>query len=173
MDPEAAVDAASWLHPHMGAATCDGRPPQAYMVALRHVAATLDGDPAWRAWWRPAGLSACELGIVAEGRLHHLRPSADIRIEGDRVYANFTCSSPRRDGRPGDLFPLAIAEIIGIFEVIREAIGLPGLPPVPPLPALTPDARDLEVTTRSLPSEPLEPDQQEYLTLAQMQEFFG
>jgi hypothetical protein len=161
-----------WLHPHMGTTTRDGR-PQAYMVALRHVAVTLDADPDWQAWWRQGGVSDCELGIVAEGRLDHLRPSADIRRAGAEVRANFTCSPPRYDGRPTDLFPLAITEITGMFEVIREAIGLPPLPPVPPLPALPDDARELEITTKSLPAVPREVDQQGYLTLAQIQEFFG
>jgi Protein of unknown function (DUF4240) len=162
---------AHWLHPHMGTTTRDG--PQAYMVALQHVALTLDGDPAWQAWWRQAGVSECELGIVAEGRLDHLRPSADIRRAGTTVRANFTCSPPSYEGRPAELFPVAVAEITGMFEVIREAIKLPPLPPVPAVPALPPDARDLEVTTKSLPSEPREVDQQGYLTLAQIQEFFG
>jgi hypothetical protein len=164
---------AHWLHPHMGTTTGDDRAPQAYMVALQHVALTLDGDPAWQAWWRQAGVSDCELGIVAEGRLDHLRPSADIRRAGTTVRANFTCSPPRYDGRPAELFRPAIAEITGMFEVIREAIMLPPLPVVPPLPALPPDARDLEVTTKPLPSVPPEVDQQGYLTLTQIQEFFG
>jgi Protein of unknown function (DUF4240) len=164
---------AHWLHPHMGTTTRDDRAPQAYMVALQHVALTLDGDPAWQAWWRQAGVSDCELGIVAEGRLDHLRPSADIRRAGTTVRANFTCSPPRYDGRPAELFPPAIAEITGMFEVIREAIMLPPLPVVPPLPALPPDARDLEVTTKPLPAVPPEVDQQGYLTLTQIQEFFG
>src|SRR5690242_8411140 len=71
-----------WLHPHMGT-TDEGSAPQDYMIALRHVALTVDADPAWRAWWGRSGLTACELGIVAEGRLDHLRPSADIRRSGD------------------------------------------------------------------------------------------
>lgn len=164
---------AHWLRPHMGTTTRDGRTPQAYMIALQHVAVTLDTDPAWRTWWRRAGVSECELGIVAEGRLDHLRPSADIRRAGDKVRANFTCSPPHDDGRPADLFPLAVAEVTGMFEVIREAIGLPALPPVPTLPALPADARHVEVTMKSLPSLPREVDQQGYLTLAQIQEFFG
>jgi hypothetical protein len=165
--------ATHWLHPHMGTTTRDDRAPQAYMVALQHVALTLDGDPAWQAWWRQAGVAECELGIVAEGRLDHLRPSADIRRAGTTVRANFTCSPPRYDGRPAELFPLAIAEITGMFEVIREAIKLPPLPVMPPLPALPADARDLQVTTKPLPSVPREVDQQGYLTLTQIQEFFG
>src|SRR4051794_39322087 len=74
----------SWLHPQMGTTTGEGRAPQDYMMALRHVALTLDADPAWQSWWRRSGLAACELGIVAEGKLDHLRPSADIRRCGDR-----------------------------------------------------------------------------------------
>ena len=164
----------AWLHPLMGSATRDGRAPQAYMIALRHVAVTLDADPAWRAWWRGSGAAACELGIVAEGRLDHLRPSADIRKVGDLVRANFTCALPQRDtARPADLFPLAVTEVTGMFAVIREAIGLPALPPVPALPDLPADTRELEVTTRALPSVPRELEPQGYLTLTQIQEFFG
>lgn len=162
-----------WLHPHLGSTTRDGRPPHAYMVALRHVALTLDADPAWQAWWRRGGARACELGIVAEGRRDRLRPSADIRRAGDRVRANFTCSPPRYDGHAADLCPLAVAEVTGMFEVIREAIGLPALPPVPPLPALPPNARLLEVTTKPLPPVPRDTDQHGYQTLAQIQEFFA
>lgn len=162
-----------WLHPHLGATTRDGRAPQAYMVALRHVAVTLDTDPAWQAWWRRTGVPTCELGIVADGRLDHLRPSADIRRTGDTVYANFTCSPPHAAGHPADLLPLAVTEVAGMFEVIREAIGLPALPANPALPALRADARNLQVTTKRLPSVPPERDQQGYLTLAQIQEFFG
>jgi hypothetical protein len=60
-----------------------------------------------------------------------------------------------------------------MFEVIREAIGLPSLPPVPELPELPSEAHDVEVTTGPLPAEQPEVDQQGYLTLAQIQEFFG
>jgi hypothetical protein len=162
-----------WLHPHLGSTTRDGRPPHAYMVALRHVAVTLDRDPAWQAWWRRGGVRACELGIVAEGRFDRLRPSADIRRAGDRIRANFTCSPPRHDGHAAELCPFAVAEVTGMFEVIREAIGLPALPPVPPLPALPPNARAVEVTTKPLRRVPRDIDQQGYQTLAQIQEFFA
>jgi hypothetical protein len=162
-----------WLHPHLGSTTRDGRPPHAYMVALRHVAVTLDADPAWQAWWRGGGMRACALGIVAEGRRDRLRPSADIRREGDEIRANFTSSPPRHDGPPADLCPLAVAEVTGMFEVIREAIGLPALPPVPPLPALPPNAPVVEVTTKPLPPVPRNTDQHGYQTLAQIEEFFA
>jgi len=163
----------TWLHPHLGSTTPNGRPPQAYMVALRHVAVTLDADPAWQAWWRRGGMRACELGIVATGRRDRLRPSADIRRAGDAVRANFTCAPPRHDGPAADLCPLAVAEVTGMLEVIRQAIGLPALPPVPPLPALPPNARVVEVTTKPLPSMPRDTDQHGYQTLAQIQEFFA
>ena len=166
---DAAMD---WLHPRLGSTTRDGRPPRAYMAALRHVAVTLDGDPAWQAWWRHGGVTACELGFVAEGRRDRLRPSADIRRAGDQVRANFTCSPPEHDGRPAELCPHAVAEVTAIFEVIREAIGLPALPPVPPLPALPADTRAVTVTTKPLPSGPPDGDQQGQ-TLAGIQEFFG
>jgi hypothetical protein len=165
--------AVSWLHPLMGT-TRDGRAPQDYMTALQHVVVALDVDPAWQAWWRRSGMAACELGIVAEGRLDHLRPSADIRTVGDRLRANFTCALPASAGsRPEDLLALAAREVTGIFEVIREAIGLPGLPDLPDLPDLPADVRKVEVTTRALPSVPRELEPQGYLTLAQIHEFFG
>src|SRR3954465_3889178 len=63
----------SWLHPRMGT-TDEGSAPQDYMIALRHVALTLDADPAWSAWWSRSGLTACELGSVAEGNSHQLGP---------------------------------------------------------------------------------------------------
>jgi hypothetical protein len=170
----AAAWQASWLHPMLGTTTRDGHAPKAYMVALQHVTATLDTDPAWLAWWRRSGLTECELGIVAEGRLDHLRPSADIRMVDEKVRANFTCALPASAGsRATELLPLATTELVGMFEVIREAIGLPALPPVPPLPALPPDVPVVEVTTKSLPSVPRELEQQGYLTLAQIHEFFG
>jgi hypothetical protein len=160
-----------WLQPHLGTTTHDDHAPRAYMIALQHVVVTLDTDPAWHAWWRGSGALECELGIVAESRLDHLRPSADIRQIRDKVRANFTCAPPPYEGRPADLFPLAVDEVTAMFEVIREAIGLPALPPVPALPALPDKAWQVEVTTKSMPSEPRE--QQGYLTLAQIQEFFG
>ena len=164
----------SWLHPLLGTTTRNGRAPQAYMIALQHVAVTLDTDPAWQNWWRHSGVTDCELGIVAEGRLDHLRPSADIRMADDKVRANFTCALPTAvRGRPADLLHLATAELTGMFEVIREAIGLPAVPPVPPLPPWPEDVREVEVTTKALPSAPRELEQQGYLTLAQIQEFFG
>ena len=163
-----------WLHPLLGSTTRDGRVPQAYMIALQHVAITLDHNIEWQVWWRASGVSECELGIVAEGRLDHLRPSADIRKVDDKVRANFTCALPSGAGsRPADLLELATAELRSMFEVIRLAIGLGTLPPVPPLPELPADVQDVEVTTRSLPSVPRELEQQGYLTLAQIQEFFG
>ena len=163
----------SWLHPQMGTATSDGRAPQDYMVALRHVALTLDADPAWRAWWRRSGLAVCELGIVAEGRLDHLRPSADIQRDGDRLRANFTGAQPTGCAGRGEMFARAATEVRGMFEVIREALALPGLPPTPPLARLPTDADEMPVTSKPLPSVPQELEQQGYLTLAQIQEFFG
>jgi hypothetical protein len=161
-----------WLHPHLGTTAPDGGAPQAYMIALQHVLAALDADPAWQAWWRRSGMPECELGIVAEGRLDHLRPSADIRVRA-RVRANFTCAAPRADRSPAELLPAAVTEVTGMFEVIREAIGLWALPPFPALPDLPTDVREVEVTTRPLPAVPREPEQQGYLTLAQIHQFFG
>jgi hypothetical protein len=155
----------------MGATTGDGHAPQDYMIVLRHVALTLDADPAWRAWWRQSGLAACELGIVTEGSLDHLRPSADIRCLDDRLRANFTCAQPTGD--EAELPVRAAAEVRAMFEVIREAIALPRLPPTPPVPTLPPDVPDVPVTTKPLPDVPYELEQQGYLTLAQIQEFFG
>jgi hypothetical protein len=156
---------AMWLHPLMGTTTVDGPAPQAYMVALRHVVLTLDGDPAWRRWWHSSGIPECELGIVAEEPHEHLRPSADIHQVPDKVRANFTCAAPAAPRRPADLFPQAVREVTGMFEVIREAIGLGALPPVPDLPDLPEQARELEVTCRALPTE-------EQGSLAKIQEFF-
>jgi hypothetical protein len=161
----------SWLHPHMGTTTTgEGRAPQDYMVALRHVALTLDADPAWLSWWRQSGLAACELGIVAEGKLDHLRPSADIQRCDDRLRANFTCALPIAGT---ELSVLAAAEVRAMFEVIRQAMSMPGLPPTPPVPNLPADAPEVQVTTRPLPQLPAELEQQGYLTLTQIQEFFG
>jgi len=165
----AAAWGGSWLHPHMGT-TDEGSAPQDYMIALRHVALTLDADPAWRSWWGSSGLTACELGIVAEGRLDHLRPSADIRRSGDRLRANFTCALPS-DG--ADLPSRAATEVRGMFEVIRQAMSMPDLPPTPPVPTLPPDEPLVPLTTKPLPELPAELEQQGYLTLAQIQEFFG
>ena len=163
-----------WLHPLMGTTTMHGPAPQAYMVALQHVVVTLDGDPAWQRWWDGAGVPECELGIVAEGPLDHLRPSADLCKVSGKLRANFTCAAPATGtGRPAELFPLAIHEVTGMFEVIREAMGLGALPPFPPLPDLPDCARELEVTRRALPAETGEIDPQGYLTLSQIQEFFG
>jgi hypothetical protein len=161
---------AHWLHPLMGTTTRDTLTPQAYMAALQHVAVTLDGDPAWQSWWEASGVPECQLGIVAEGRPDHLRPSADIRKAGDKVRANFTCTLPD-DG--GELFPLAVDEVTAMFAVIREAIGLAALPALPTLPELPADAGEVAVTTKSLPPVPRDVKQQGYLTLAQIQEFFA
>jgi len=165
----AAAWGGSWLHPHMGT-TDEGSAPQDYMIALRHMALTLDADPAWCDWWGRSGLTACELGIVAEGRLDHLRPSADIRRCGDRLRANFTCALP---GDGADLPSRAASEVRGMFEVIRQAMSMPGLPPTPPVPTLPPDVPLVPLTTKPLPELPAEQEQQGYLTLAQIQEFFG
>jgi hypothetical protein len=161
----------SWLHPHMGTTTGQGRAPQDYMIALRHVALTLDADPAWRSWWRRSGLAACELGIVAEGNLDHLRPSADIRRLDDRLRANFTCAVPRRGET--DLPARATWEVRDMFEVIRQAMSMPALPPTPPVPRLPVDGPAVAVTTKPLPQIPSDLEPQGYLTLTQIQEFFG
>lgn len=160
----------SWLHPRMGTTGGDSRAPRDYMIALRHVALTLDADPAWGSWWRQSGLAACELGIVAEGQLDHLRPSADIRRCGDRLRANFTCARPTGGA---DLATRAADEVRAMFEVIRQAIAMPGLPPTPPLPSLPADLAEVPVTTKPLPAVPAEMEPQGYLTLSQIQEFFG
>ncbi|GAA2649085.1 DUF4240 domain-containing protein [Paractinoplanes durhamensis] len=160
----------SWLHPHMGTTTGEAHAPQDYMIALRHVALTLDADPSWRSWWRQSGLAACELGIVAEGKLDHLRPSADIRKCNDRLRANFTCALPSTDA---DLPARAATEVRSMFEVIRQAMALPGLPPTPHVPNLPADPPEVSVTTKPLPALPAELEPQGYLTLTQIQEFFG
>ena len=120
-----------------------------------------------------SGVPECELGIVAEGRARHLRPSADIRKVADKVRANFTSTPPAGTGRPADLLEQAAAELTGMFRVIQEAIGLPGLPPMPPLPPLPEETPEVAVTAKALPAAAREPEQQGYLTLAQIQEFFG
>jgi len=157
----------TWLHPQLGTTS---RAPRPYLAALQHVAVTLNADPAWQRWWRASGTPACELGIVTEERLDHLRPSADIRRSADGVRANFTSAPPRN---ADDVLAAAATELTGMFEVIREAIALGPLPPVPPVPPLPPEAHDVEVTARPLPTAPREPDQPGYLTLTQIQEFFG
>jgi len=161
----------SWLHPHMGTTSGGGRAPQDYMIALRHVALTLDADPAWRAWWQRSGLAACELGIVAEGSLDHLRPSADIRRLEHSLRANFTCALPT--GAGAELSTRAASEVRAMFEVIRQAMSLPDLPPTPPVPKLPANVPDVLVTTKPLPEVPHDLEHQGYLTLAQIQEFFG
>jgi hypothetical protein len=164
----------SWLHPHLGATTASGPAPSEYGVALRHVALTLDADPRWRSWWRESGLSACELGIVAEGPLGHPRPSADIRRLDDRLQANFTCALPARAPAAGDRPDLATrtatGEIRAMFEVIRQALTMPALPPTPPVPSLPPDVPDVPVTTKCLPEAGDDP---EHIPLTQIQEFFA
>ncbi|XVU25957.1 hypothetical protein ACQPZJ_02550 [Actinoplanes sp. CA-054009] len=164
----------SWLHPHLGATTAGGPAPREYVVALRHVALTLDADPRWRSWWRQSGLSACELGIVAEGPLDHPRPSADIRRLDDRLQANFTCALPARapveDG--SELATrTATGEIRAMFEVIRQALTMPALPPTPPVPDLPPNVPDVPVTTKRLPE--VVGDDPEHITLTQIEEFFS
>jgi hypothetical protein len=155
----------------MATATGKGGAPQHYMVVLQHVARTLDADPAWRSWWRRSGLAACELGIVAEGSLDHLRPSADIRRIDDHLRANFTCALPRSDET--DLPARATCEVRDMFEVIRQALSMPDLPPTPPVPRLPADVPAVLVTTKPLPEIPADLEPQGYLTLAQIQEFFG
>jgi hypothetical protein len=133
VDANVATEGDSWLRPHLGATIEDA--PQDYLIALRQVTLTLDADPAWGSWWRRSGLAACELGIVAEGRHDHLRPSADLRRHGDRLRANFTCARPV----PGtDLTARAVSEVRAMFELIGQAISMPPLPPTPPVAAGVP-----------------------------------
>ena len=159
-----------WLRPHLGTTAVTGSTPEAYLVALQHLALALDTDPAWQRWWRRTGLPECELGIVAEDYLDHLRPSADIRQTGDRLRANFTCAAP-----PADVaaLPLATAELTAMLEVVREALGLGELPPLPQLRELPPAPYDVRVTTKRVPTVTSEMEERGYLTLAQIQEFFG
>lgn len=162
-----------WLHPRMGTATRDGQAPQHYLIALRHAVATLDADPGWRQWWRRSGFSWCELGIVTEGQLDHLRPSADIQRVDDQLRANFTCALPTTCNDPDELAERAVTEVRTMFEVIREAMALPDLPPTPAPSTPPADADEVPVTAKSLPSIPRELEKQGYLTLTQVQEFFG
>jgi hypothetical protein len=60
-----------------------------------------------------------------------------------------------------------------MLEVIRQAMSLPEPPPLPPVPALPADLPAVPVTTKALPSMPQDLEPQGYLTLAQIQEFFG
>ncbi|GID68412.1 hypothetical protein Acy02nite_62930 [Actinoplanes cyaneus] len=160
-----------WLHPRLGTATRGGRAPRHYLIALQHAVHTLDADPRWQQWWFRTGFRGCQLGIVTEG-VDHLRPSADIRHLGDQLRANFTCALPS-DCSDNELMRRAVAEVRTMFEVIREAMALPALPPDPE-PAPPPScADDVTVTERALTSVPRELEQQGYLTLTQVQNFFG
>ena len=165
-----AADSDSWLHPHLGTTTRGGHAPREYVVALQHVALTLDADPGWRSWWQQSGLRTCELGIVAEGRLDHLRPSADIRRLENSLQANFTCALPTGTASAERT---AADEVRAMFEVIRQALTLPALPPTPPLPCVPRDVPDVPVTAKRLPEPTHEPEVQGYLTLTQIQEFFA
>ena len=154
-----------WLHPRLGTATRDGRAPRHYLIALQHAAHAIDADPRWQQWWHRSGIGGCQLGIVTEGR-DHLRPSADIRRIDDQLRANFTCELPPACSDQ-ELMQRAM------FEVIREAMALPALPPDPdPAPPPT-GADDLPVIERALQSVPRELEAQGYLTLTQVQNFFG
>ncbi|MDI6100475.1 hypothetical protein QLQ12_17845 [Actinoplanes sp. NEAU-A12] len=162
-----------WLHPRLGTATRDGQQPRYYLRALQHAVQTLDADPRWRQWWHGSGCRGCELGIVTEGRLDHLRPSADIRRVDDQLRANFTCALPPAGTGRGELLQLAATEVRTMFEVIREAMALPDLPPTPAPSAPPEDADEVPVTARTLPSIPRELEPQGYLTLTQVQDFFS
>jgi hypothetical protein len=162
-----------WLHLRLGTATRDGQAPRHYLIALQHAVQTLDADPLWQQWWQGSGLQGCELGIVTEGRLDHLRPSADIRRVDDLLRANFTCELPPADADRDELARRAATEVRTMFEVIREAMGLPELPPTPESSPSPADADDVPVTAKWLPSIPRELEQQGYLTLTQVQDFFG
>lgn len=162
-----------WLHPRLGTATRDGQAPRHYLVALQHAVQTLDADPRWQQWWHCSGLGGCELGIVTEGRLDHLRPSADIHQVGDQLRANFTCELPPIDSDRHELARRATTEVRTMFEVIREAMALPDLPPTPEPSPPPEDTGEVPVTAKALPSIPRELEQQGYLTLTQVQDFFG
>ncbi|MBB2945195.1 hypothetical protein FB565_004928 [Actinoplanes lutulentus] len=162
-----------WLHPRLGTATRDGQAPWHYLVALQHAVQTLDADPSWQQWWQVSGLDGCELGIVTEGRLDHLRPSADIRRVDDLLRANFTCELPPAGAGPEELARRATTEIRTMFAVIREAMALPDLPPTPEPSATPANPDDVPITAKSLPSIPRELEHQGYLTLTQVQDFFG
>ncbi|KHD78425.1 hypothetical protein [Actinoplanes utahensis] len=162
-----------WVHPRLGTATRDGQQPRFYLRALQHAVHRLDADPRWQQWWRGSGCRGCELGIVTEGRLDHLRPSADIRRVDDRLRANFTCALPPAGTGRDELARLASTEVRTMFEVIREAMALPALPPTPAPTAPPEDAGEVPVTAKSLPSIPRELEPQGYLTLTQVQDFFG
>jgi uncharacterized membrane protein YccC len=162
-----------WLHPRLGTATRDGQQPRYYLRALQHAAQSLDADPHWRQWWKGSGFRGCELGIVTEGRLDHLRPSADIRRVDDQLRANFTCALPPAGTDRDELIQRASTEVRTMFEVIREAMALPDLPPTPAPSAPPEDADEVPITAKSLPSIPRELEHQGYLTLTQVQDFFG
>jgi hypothetical protein len=163
-----------WLHPRLGTATRDGRAPRHYLIALQHAAHTIDADPRWQRWWHRSGIPECQLGIVTEG-CDHLRPSADIRRVEGQLRANFTCALPPACSGP-ELMRWAATEVRTMFEVIREAMTLPDLPPGPD-PAIAPPSAigDLPVLEKALPSVPREQAEQGqgYLTLTQVQNFFG
>ena len=166
---------AHWLRPAVGATTPDGRPPHAYLAALRSVIIALDSDPDWRRWWAASGVPACELTIFADGYLDRLGPSADVRKDRRQVRAAFTCAVPAYDGPdPAPLVAPAVAELTGMLEVIREAVGLSLLPPVPPLAGVLPGALlDDEVAVVEPPSVPSTGERPGCITLTQIQQFLG
>ena len=110
---------------------------------------------------------------MAEGRHAHLRPSADIHRVDDQVRANFTCELPPAYCDQQELVEHATTEVRTMFEVIREAMAMPDLPPTPAPSAPPADTNDVPVTAKALPSVPPELEQQGYLTLTEVQDFFG
>ncbi|GIE89318.1 hypothetical protein Are01nite_57980 [Actinoplanes regularis] len=160
-----------WLHPRLGTATRGGRAPRHYLIALQHAVHVIDADPRWRQWWLRSGMRGCHLGIVTEG-CDHLRPSADIRRVGDQLRANFTCALPSACSDQ-ELMRRAMTEVRTMLEVIRAAMALPALPPDPEAAPPPSSADDVPVIEKALPSVPRELAEQGYLTLTQVQNFFG
>lgn len=100
------------------------------------LARRIDTDPAWQAWWRPAGIARLEVRIDAGPGAPHL-----VR-RGDILYA-FTSSQPlleRVEGTstqtlhqpdPALIYQLMLDELHDLFGEIAGQLSLAPPPPIP------------------------------------------
>jgi hypothetical protein len=143
--PEAGTRAGETPWVAVRATTSLGGSPRAYPFVAYHVGDALSADPAWQAWWAPAGVAALELILYVGPEMVFGPAGTTIKVGRGRVEATQVrpvAAFP--ESEPSALLAPITEDLRVLLEAVRSQFGLGPLPEmvVPQLPADLPTGRE-------------------------------